>query len=144
MKAWAKAGVIGFFLVFVALWITLFLIGYDGEWQCAGVKEKTPCSFSEFLFAPLHLGFVLFFSWVGFFAGIIDLNKIRKIIEKETDRKIIPLKIAKVITTTMVVVFLIIGFLAFDGWVTIMIYAIIFGGFAALVSWYIGKKKYHR
>ncbi|MBI2044426.1 hypothetical protein HYT23_00045 [Candidatus Pacearchaeota archaeon] len=143
MKPWIKGGLIGFLVAFLGLWIILFAIGYEaGSWKCVTIQGKAPCALVKFIFSTYHIGFVLFFSWVGFFAGVINSRKIRRIIEKEQNKRLVPLKITSTIVMTAVVVFAVIGILAFNNWVEVMIYAIIFGFFVVLVSWYIGKKKY--
>jgi len=144
MKSWAKAGAIGFIVVFIGLWIILLLTGSDEiGWKCSGFSNVVYCTFSQFIFSPLHIGFVLFFSWVGFFGGIINLRIIRKIINQERmASREKPLKITSSIVLSLIIVFAVIGLLAFENWVKIMIYAIIFGIFAVFISWLIGKKKF--
>lgn len=143
MKDWAKAGLIGFILGFVGLWIIMFFTGHDsGGWKCATISGPQYCEFLKFIFAPLHWGFVFLFSWIGFFGGVIDNRLINKILEKRGDERKIPLKVASIITSTIIVVFGLIGILAFEDWVKTMIYAIIFYLFANLVSWAIGKYRY--
>ncbi len=145
MKSWVKGGLAGFLATFVGLWIMLFIIGYgSGGWSCVTLNEKVPCNPLEFFFSPYHMGFVLFFSWVGFFAGVIDSKKIRRIIEQEQNKRLVPLKITSTVVLTAVIVFAIVGILALENWVDIMIDAIVFGFFVILVSWAIGRIKYKR
>ncbi len=144
MKNWAKVGAIGFAAVFVGLLILLFIIGRDSEgWVCSTLDGPVYCSFIQFVSSPLHWAFILFFSWVGFAGGVIDLKVINKIIRnsKNGDKKIY-LKITSTIMLTLVIVFGLIGILAFDNWVGIMVYAIIFTIFIMIVSWVVEKTKY--
>jgi len=143
MKPWVKGGLIGFIVVLIGLWIVLFLVGQDDNgWKCTVVGGSKYCSVTEFFFAPLHWAFVLFFSWVGFFAGYVDVKIAKKIIKKRGNDKTIPLKIAFTVTLSLIIVFAIIGILAFENWVEVMIYAIIFTIFVIFISWLIGKYKY--
>ena len=145
MKPLVKGGFVGFLVAFVGLWIMLFIIGYEaGGFQCIILKEKISCNPLEFFFSPYHMGFVLFFSWVGFFAGVIDSKKIGKIIEQEQNKRLVPLKITSTVVLTAVIVFAIIGILALEKWVDIMIDAIVFGFFVILVSWAVGRIKYKK
>lgn len=145
MKDWAKGGVIGFGVVFVGLLILLLFIGHDsGGWKCYTVESLNYCNFIQFLFSPLHIGFILFFSWVGFFAGIIDTKLIKKIINEKNRKTNIYLKITLTIMLTLVFVFWFIGIIVFDNWIVVFIYSIIFTIFVLLVSWGIGKYKYGR
>ncbi len=143
MKAWAKGGLTGFIAVFLGLWILLFIIGHDQiGWKCISFGETNYCEFVNFISSPVHLVFVLFFSWVGFFAGIIDTRIINKITQGRENESKFPLKVASVITLTLVIVFGIVGLLILENWVTIMIYTIIFLLFVLFVSWIVGKWKY--
>jgi len=143
MKDWAKGGLIGFIVAFVGLWIILLIIGSDPNgWKCVYLSGADYCSFFEFASSMLHWGFILFFSWVGFFGGVIDVRIINKILSKKINSHLIPLKITSTITSTLVVVFAIIGMLVFPNWVEILIYAIIFFFFVVLLSWLVGKWKY--
>ena len=145
MKPWVKGGLTGFLVAFVGLWIMLFVIGYDsGGWKCIVLKEKISCNPLEFFFSPYHMGFALFFSWVGFFAGVIDYKKIKKIMEQEQNKRLVPLKITSTVVLTAVIVFAIIGILTLKKWVDIMVDAIVFGFFVILVSWVIGRIKYKK
>jgi hypothetical protein len=145
MKVWAKAGLIGFITVFVGLWIILFLIGHDTNgWKCLGLSGADYCEFIGFISSFAHWAFVLFFSWVGFFGGIIDAKIINKILKKNINEKTVPLKVTFVIMVSLIVVFAIIGFLAFDQWAEIMVYAIVFFFFTLFISWAIGKIKYRK
>ena len=143
MKPAIKWGVIGFVILFIGLWIFLLITGHDSEgWKCVSIGEPAYCSFLEFMSAPVHWAFVLFFSWVGFFAGAIDVIMINKTIKKSKEQKKLPLKIASILVLTLVIVIGVIGILAFDNWAGIMIYVVIFAIFVMIVSWFIGKKKY--
>jgi hypothetical protein len=143
MKLWAKAGLIGFIAAFIGLWIILFILGHDASgWKCIGLDSSSYCSFSTFAFSFINWGFVLFFSWVGFFGGVIDARIIKKIIKKRGDERKIPLKITSTILLTLVSIFAAIGILVFDQWVIIMIYTIIFVLFIIFLSWLISKWKY--
>ena len=145
MKPWVKGGLVGFLTAFIGLWVILFVIGYDsGGFNCVTLKEKISCNPLEFFFSPYHMGFALFFSWVGFFAWVIDSKKIKKIIEKEQNKRLIPLKITSTVVLTAVIVFAVIGILAFENWVDIMIDAIVFGFFVILISWVIGRIRYKK
>ena len=145
MKAWAKGALIGFFVVFVGLWILLFIAGHDQNgWKCTYITGKPSyCDFVNFIFAPTNIAFVLFFSWVGFFGGIIDVKIINKIIKQQSDYSKIPLKVTSTITLTLVIVFAIVGLLAFDKWAEVMVYAVVFTIFVMLISWLVGKWRYH-
>jgi len=145
MKLWAKAGLIGFITVFIGLWIILLFIGHDANgWKCLGLSGADYCKFTGFISSFAHWAFVLFFSWVGFFGGIIDSKIITKILKKNINEKTVSLKVTFVIMVSLIVVFAIIGFLAFDQWAEIMVYAIIFFFFTLFVSWAIGKIKYRK
>lgn len=143
MKAWAKAGLIGFIVVFVGLWALLFITGHDANgWKCSGLTATTYCDFITFLFSPIHLAFVLFFSWIGFIGGCINMKIINKIIRERGNESKIPLKITSTITLSLVIIFAIVGILVLENWVNVMIYAILFIVFALLISWIVGKWKY--
>jgi hypothetical protein len=143
MKFWAKGGLIGFITAFIGLWIILFILGHDSNgWKCVDLGGSSYCSFLAFISSFVRWGFVLFFSWVGFFGGVIDAKIIKKIIKKRGDERKIPLKITSTIMVTLVAVFAVIGLLAFNEWVTIMLYTIIFVLFVIFISWIIGKWKY--
>jgi len=144
MKPTIKWGVIGFVILFIGLWIFLLITGHDAEgWKCVSISEPFYCTFLEFMSAPVHWAFVLFFSWVGFLAGAIDVIMINKAFSKSRGKeKKLPLKIASILVLTLVIVIGVIGILAFDDWVSTMIYIIIFAIFVMLVSWFIGKRKY--
>lgn len=145
MKPWAKGGLIGFIIAFVGLWIILFFIGHDANgWKCLGLSEKNYCEFSGFISSFAHWSFVLFFSWAGFLGGVIDVKIINKIMRKSGNEKTLSLKITSVIMSSIIVVFAIIGLLAFDQWGQIMLYAIIFFLFTIFISWLIGKIKYRK
>jgi hypothetical protein len=144
MKLWAKGGLIGFVAVFVGLFLVLLLTGHDESgWRCLGLYGPTYCSFASFVFSPFHIAFLLFYSWVGFFAGIIDVRMInKKIREKANDPKLY-LRITSIITMSLVIVFAVVGLLAFENWVEIMIYSIVFAFFVIFLSWVVEKIKYH-
>ena len=143
MKLWAKGGLIGFIVVFIGLWILLLATGHDsGGWKCTTINGGEYCSFLHFVFSPIHIAFVLFFSWVGFLGGVIDANLINKMVrERGNDRKN-PLRATQAILITFVIAFAVVGVLAFENWVAIMVYAIIFVLFILAVTWYIEKKKF--
>jgi hypothetical protein len=141
-----KAGFIGFFIVFIGLWIFLLFKGHaEGGWICQKTNINAEyCSFSQFISLLTNWGFVFVFSLIGFFAGIIDYQKIKKIIEnKQIDNRKKPLKITFTIILSLVVVMGFIGILAFENWISTMIYVIVFSVFIIFVSWLIEKKKYH-
>lgn len=143
MKSWAKGGLIGFVATFIGLWIILLIIGNDDAgWKCMSLGGPSYCTFTTFLSSYVHWAFVLFFSWVGFFGGVIDARLINKIVFHARDERIIPLKITSTILITAIIVFAIIGLLAFDNWVQIMFYSAIFAAFIILLSWAVGKWKY--
>ncbi|MFH1326704.1 MAG: hypothetical protein ABIH59_01090 [archaeon] len=143
MDAWIKGGLIGFFVVLIGLWVVLFVIGHDeGGWKCTLVGGVKYCPLIQFLSSPLHWAFVLFFSWAGFFAGYADVKIARKIIKRRGNDKTIPLKITFTITLSLVIVFAIIGILAFENWIAIMVYAIVFAIFLLFLNWLIKKYKY--
>ncbi len=143
MKAWAKGGLIGFVVAFIGLWAILFIIGYDAQgWKCITLTSADYCTFTNFISSFVHWGFVLFFSWVGFFAGVIDSRIIKKILRNKKNIKTMPLKITSVIMLSFIIVFSIICLLVFDDWITIIVYSIIFVLFVILISWAIGKIKY--
>ena len=143
MKPWVKGGLIGFIAVFVGLILLLLITGHDPDgWKCTKISGAAYCTFFEFISSPIHWAFILFFSWVGFFGGAIDARLIRKIIEKNQNSKRIYLKITLAIMLTLVIVFGIVGLLAFDKWVEIMIYAVSFVIFVLFISWLIGRWKY--
>lgn len=143
MNGWAKGGFIGFVVAFVGLILLLFVVGYeDGSWNCSTLKGPATCGFFQFIISPLHWAFILFFSWIGFAGGVVDYRLIKKIIRKGGDARKIPLKITSVITLTLVIVFSIVGLIAFENWVTIMVYAVLFFIFVLFVSWAVGKWKY--
>ncbi len=145
MKYWAKGGLIGFIITFVGLWIILFVAGSDPNgWKCITLDGPIACDFFTFISSILHWAFVLFFSWVGFFGGLIDSRIIKKIIKKNRNDKKLPLKITSTILLTLVIVFAIIGFLIFDEWVEIMVYTVIFVIFIMFISWIIGKIRYRK
>lgn len=145
MKFWAKAGLIGFIVAFLGLWIALFLTGHDQYgWKCAYASGPDYCSFSKFIFAPLHWAFVLFLSWIGFFAGVIDARIINKIIEKHANDRTVYLRIAFTITLTLIILFGIVGIIAFPDGIEVFIYCIIFIFVAIIASRIIAKKKYGR
>lgn len=143
MQNWVKGGLIGFIAVFVGLLILLFIVGHnEGGWICSTLQGTNFCSFFKFITSPLHWAFILFFSWVGFFAGIIDSKIIKKIVRSKDADKRVYLKITSTIMLTLVFVFGFIGVLAFENWVEIMVYAIIFTIFVMILSWVVEKIKY--
>jgi hypothetical protein len=143
MKLWLKAGLVGFVVVFIGLWVLLFIAGHDEKgWKCSTQEGASYCTFSQFLFSPINWSFSIVFSIIGFIAGVIDLRIIRKAIEKGGGEHYFPLKIASTVTLSLVIVFGVIALLIFNSWVEIMIYIIIFALFVMLVSWFIGKKRY--
>lgn len=144
MKPTIKGALIGFIIIFVFLWIFLLATGHDKNgWKCVTIDKPHYCSFPEFISAPVHWAFVLFFSWVGFFAGAIDVILIRKEIREAKGKESrLPLKITSILVLSLVIVIGVIGTLAFENWVGTMIYIIIFVVFIMLVAWFIGKKKY--
>ena len=145
MKSWVKGGLIGFIVAFVGLWIILFASGNDPEgWKCTTLGGAEFCTFTQFLFSPIHIVFVLVFSWIGFFGGVIDTRIIKKIVKGKGSPKVIPLKITSTVMLTLIIVFAIIGLLVFDNWVGILVDAIIFTIFILIVSWAVGKWKYRR
>ncbi len=143
MKESLKWGFMGFFIAFVGIWIILFITGHDDTgWKCSSIYGASYCSFFNFVFDPLHIAFTLFFSWIGFFGGIIDARLISKIISKKNWDKSLPLKITSIITLSLIAVFGFIGILAFENWVTILLYTITFTVFVFFISWVVGKIKY--
>ena len=141
MKTWAKAGLIGFVIAFIGLWIILFTVGHDSNgWKCQTLSGTDYCSFFKFLVTPMHWVFVLFFSWVGFFGGVIDSKIINKVIYSHGKEKLIPLRITSIILMTAIAVFALIGLLAFDNWSQIILYSVIFGVFVyalnKLIEWW--------
>lgn len=143
MKPWAKGGLVGFLVAFVGLWIILLSIGSDANgWKCMTLDGPIYCSFTSFSFSFIHWAFVLFFSWVGFFGGVIDTRLITKILNNPEHAERRPLKITSTLLLTAVIVFVLISFFIFDDWVTIIIYASVFTVLILLVSWIIGKVKY--
>lgn len=145
MKHWAKGGLIGFIVAFIGLWIILFSLGADPNgWKCVTLQGPTTCDFFGFLTSYIHWVFVLFFSWVGFFGGVIDARIISKILKKGAGDKRIYLKITSTILLTLVIVFCVIALLIFDQWVEIMIYTVVFVVFIIFLSWLVGKIKYHK
>lgn len=143
MKLWVKGGIIGFIIFFVGLWSFLLIGGHTDEgWKCTTLEEPKYCSFSEFIFSGIHWGFVIFFSILGLIGGAIDTNIFQKIIYSDTNKKKKPLQITSVIVLTLVIIIGIIGILAFENWVTNMVYVIIFGIFVMFISWFIGRMKY--
>lgn len=144
MKAEIKGALIGFIVVFVGLWIVLLSTGSDaGQWGCASLDGTKPCDFLNFIVSPLHWAFVLFFSWVGFAGGYIDTKRIKKILEKRGESRNTPLKITSTIVISLVIIFAIVGLLAFENWVVILLYSIAFYFFVVLITWAVGKWKYH-
>ncbi|MEK6945902.1 MAG: hypothetical protein AABW63_03850 [Nanoarchaeota archaeon] len=146
MKASIKGGLIGFIVTFIGLWIILFVVGHDtGGWKCVSIEKTSYCNFFSFITNIFHVGFVLLFSWIGFFAGIMNVKMIQKIIdENRGHQSIIPLKVTSTIMLTVVIVFGLIGVIAFDNWVNTMIYAIVFSIFVVFVTWAIARWKYKR
>jgi hypothetical protein len=145
MKDWVKGGIIGFLLVFVGLWIFLIVNGHEAEgWRCTGPDGLFYCDFAEFMSSLVHWIFVVFFSWVGFVGGAIDVIAINKAIKKSKGHEHkIPLRITFIIVLSIIIVLGVIGVLAFEDWVTTMIYSVIFGLFVVFISWYIEKKRYN-
>jgi hypothetical protein len=143
MKPTIKGGLIGFIILFIGLWIFLLVTGHDQNgWKCVSVERPYYCEFLEFASSPVHWAFVLFFSWVGFAGGLIDVIMIKKTIEKSRGKeRRLPLKITSIVVLTLVIVIGIIGILAFENWVETMIYVIVFAVFTMFVSWFIGRKK---
>jgi len=143
MKVWAKGGLIGFVVVFIGLLIILLLTGHDDNgWKCTGVEGSEYCPFAKFIFAPIHISFILFFSWVGFIGGVVNIRIINKMIKEKGNDRRIHLKITQAIVLTLVIVFAVIGMLAFENWVNVMLYAVIFIIFVIFLGWIIEKKKY--
>lgn len=145
MKYWAKGGLIGFIVSFIALWILLIVLGVDPNgWKCVTLKGPIVCTAFSFFISYVHWAFVLFFSWVGFFGGVVDARIINKIMKKSGYDRKIPLKVTSTILLTLVIVFAIIALLIFDQWVEIMVYTVIFVIFIMIISWIIGKIKYRK
>ncbi len=144
MKAEIKGGLIGFIAVFIVLWIVLFITGHEeGVWKCSSVNDVFPCDFKDFIFSPLHWAFVFFFSWIGFIGGYIDTKIIRKTFTQNKSGFQISLKLTSTIVLSLVFVFAAVGILAFENWVTILIYTIIFAFFVLIVGKIIEKWKRH-
>jgi hypothetical protein len=141
-----RGGLMGFIIAFIGLWIIIFVLGHDsGGWKCVGVEKAEYCSFFSFMTNMFHIGFVLLFSWIGFFAGIINVKRIQKIIdENRGHQSIIPLKVTSTIMLTLVIMFGLIGIIAFDEWVNTMIYAIVFSIFVVVVTWFVARWKRKR
>ncbi|MEK6917344.1 MAG: hypothetical protein AABW51_00160 [Nanoarchaeota archaeon] len=142
-----KGGLIGFIITFIGLWIILSVVGHDsGGLKCVvSIDKISYCSFFSFITNIFHVGFALLFSWIGFFAGIINVRRIQKIIdENRGHQSIIPLKVTSTIMLTAVIVFGLIGVIAFDNWVNTMIYAIVFSIFVVFVTWAVARWKYKR
>ena len=133
-------------MTFIGLWIILFVVGHDaGGWKCVSIEKTAYCNFFSFITNIFHVGFVLLFSWIGFFAGIMNVRMIQKIIdENRGHQSIIPLKVTSTIMLTVVIVFGLIGVIAFDNWVNTMIYAIVFSIFVVFVTWAVARWKYKR
>jgi len=145
MKLWAKAGLAGFIIAFIALWVILLISGHDsGGWKCVNLEGPEYCTFTKFISSMLHWGFVLLFSWVGFLGGVIDIKIIKKIISKRGDERKIPLKITSIVMLTLIFVFAAISLLIFEEWPQIILYSIIFFLFTLFVSWIIGRIKYKK
>lgn len=146
MKDWLKGGIIGFVLVLIGLWVFLIILGRsDGGWECATIETfsgSIGCGFSEFIFSPIHWGFVIFFSLVGFAGGVIDVKIINKLILEIQDpfRKL--LKITTVILLTAIIVFGAIGILAFGNWVKTLVYTVILAVLILVISLIVEKVKY--
>jgi len=145
MKPWVKGGLIGFIVGFVGLWIILFIIGSDaGGYKCMTFDGLGYCSIWQFIISPVNWGFVFLFSWIAFFGGVVDAKKIKKIIHKSKDDRLIPLKITSTIMLTVIVVFAAISWITMQNRIEVMIYTITFYGFTLLVSWLVGRYKYKR
>lgn len=141
-----KAGLIGFFVVFVGLLVFLLIKGHsESGWICQKTNNIAEyCTFSQFASLLTNWGFVFIFSFIGLFAGIIDYKKIKKIIEnKQIDNRKKPLKITFLIVLSLVIVMGLIGLLAFENWIGTMIYVVVFSLFIIFMGWLIEKKKYH-
>lgn len=146
MKPKLKAGLVGFFIVFIGLLVFLLIKGHsEGGWICQKTDNVAEyCTFSQFASLLTNWGFVFIFSLIGFFAGIIDYKKITKIIEnKQIDNRKKPLKITFLIVLSLVIVMGLIGLLAFENWIGTMIYIIVFSLFIIFMGWLIEKIKYH-
>ncbi|MEK6925751.1 MAG: hypothetical protein AABW50_00580 [Nanoarchaeota archaeon] len=143
MEDTKKGGLFGFLFIFVGLWIFLLLTGNSEKgWECTKLVVSTYCTFDEFFFSIVNWGFVLFFSVVSYFAGVIDIKIIQRIIKNnKLNYSQKALKITFTLILTLIVVIGIIGTLAFDNWVGVMIYVIIFSIFAMVVAWVVGKIK---
>lgn len=141
MNTKLKAGLIGFFIVFVLLWVFLLVKGHDENgWKCQQIDKAEYCTFSQFMSLLTNWGFVFIFSIIGFFAGIIDYKKITKIIEnKQIDNRKKPLKITLTIILSLVVVMGLIGILAFENWIGTMIYVLLFSLFIIFISWLVER-----
>lgn len=143
MKDSLKYALIGFGVVFVGLLIVFLFTGHDSQgWKCTTLKGASYCSFLAFFFSPINWAYLIIFSFVGFFGGLIDYRIIKKTTENAGMEHQLPLKIASTITLTIVIVFGIIGVITFDKWIQVMIYLVIFALFVMLVAWVIGKKRY--
>ena len=147
MRSWAKGGLIGFIVAFIGIWIILFITGTDqGGLKCVTLEGHNYCGFLTFIFSPLHIAFVIFFSWIGFLGGVIDSRIITKIIHRASisgsHATRMPLKITSTILITAILVFALIGLLAFENWGNTMVYAVIFTIAILLISWIVGKIKY--
>lgn len=145
MEDTTKGGLIGFAFVFVGLWIFLLFTGNSEKgWECAKLTVSTYCTFSEFILSIVNWGFVILFSIVGYFTGVIDVRLVKKIIyNTQLNYSQKALKITLTLIISLIIVIGVIGTLAFDNWSGVMIYVVIFAIFAMILAWAISKiKKY--